>query len=362
MAHGDDTFTEQLKYIWDTEFSKNRKTILVLCGSVSSWIQDNILHSANFVGRISSQITLKDLLLSESSRFWRWDYASSYEKLKILCITGGVPKYLEELVTKESAESSIARSCFQDSGFLFNEYEKIFSEIFMRRAITMSGIVKACLNHKLAPKDLAHTLSKPLNADFSRDIAILEVSGFLARDFSFNPDGKISKFSFLRLRDNYLRFFLTYLQPIRNRILKGGARFSTLEQLPNWEATLGLQFENLILHSRTEIYPHLGIEPSEIISAAPYIQRANTRNRGGVQVDLLIHARRDEFYLCEVKCQRKITSSIIKEVQTKVSRIALPKRASVRPVLIFEGELDPNYQHTMQEYFYRIIPFKELVS
>jgi AAA+ ATPase superfamily predicted ATPase len=100
MAHDDPLFSAQLQKAWDTELSLNAKLILVLCGSVSSWIQDNVIQNANFVGRVSLQIHLQELTLSESSRFWD-QYGgknlSSYEKLKILSVTGGVPKYLEEI-------------------------------------------------------------------------------------------------------------------------------------------------------------------------------------------------------------------------------------------------------------------------
>jgi hypothetical protein len=36
----------------------------------------------------------------------------------------------------------------------------------------------------------------------------LDLSGFSRRDFYFKADGKISKLSHLRIRDNYLRFYL----------------------------------------------------------------------------------------------------------------------------------------------------------
>ena len=38
MAIRDKDFAGQLKIAWDTEFKRNTKLILVLCGSVSSWI------------------------------------------------------------------------------------------------------------------------------------------------------------------------------------------------------------------------------------------------------------------------------------------------------------------------------------
>ena len=46
MATRDKDFAGQLKIVWDTEFKHHSKLVLVLCGSVSSWIDENILNSA----------------------------------------------------------------------------------------------------------------------------------------------------------------------------------------------------------------------------------------------------------------------------------------------------------------------------
>jgi hypothetical protein len=46
-------FLGKLKNAWDLEFKKNPKLILVLCGSVSTWIEQNIIKNTGFFGRIS---------------------------------------------------------------------------------------------------------------------------------------------------------------------------------------------------------------------------------------------------------------------------------------------------------------------
>jgi len=53
MGKYDVAFPGELKYAWDNRFSKNLKLIMVLCGSVSSWIDKMILKSKGFVGRPS---------------------------------------------------------------------------------------------------------------------------------------------------------------------------------------------------------------------------------------------------------------------------------------------------------------------
>jgi len=89
----------------------------------------NLLSSTGFVGRISYTLTLEELPLSDCSRFWPSDI-SAYEKFKLLSVTGGIQNYLEEINPKLSAEDNIKRLCFTHGGFLVEEFEQIFSDIF----------------------------------------------------------------------------------------------------------------------------------------------------------------------------------------------------------------------------------------
>ena len=47
---------------------------------------------------------------------------------------------------------------------------------------------------------------------------------------------------------------------------------------------MGLQFENLVLNNRTQIYDILGINPSEIEYDNPFLQ-TKTKAREGCQID-----------------------------------------------------------------------------
>ncbi len=43
------------------------------------------------------------------------------QKMPVLSVTGGIPKYLEEIDISETAENNIKTMCFDRSGILFNE-------------------------------------------------------------------------------------------------------------------------------------------------------------------------------------------------------------------------------------------------
>ncbi len=125
-----------------------------------------------------------------------------------------------------------------------------------------------------------------------------------------------------------------------------------------WNSLLGLQFENLILNRIPEIVKGLDLGNETIEAAGPFRQSVTTRTKG-VQVDLLLRARSDTFYVCEIKFRREIDESVIKEVARKIADLKFPKRTSVRPVLIYAGQLDPSVEAA--EYFDRILNVEQLL-
>ncbi len=131
MGDCDPDFLGKLKNAWDLYFKKNDQLILAICGSSSAWIDENILSSTGFLGRISLTLTLRELPLYDCAEFWNQEKerTSSYEKLKVLAVLGGIPRYLEHIDPVLSAEDNLRHMCFTENGILFDEFEKIFSNI-----------------------------------------------------------------------------------------------------------------------------------------------------------------------------------------------------------------------------------------
>lgn len=91
------------------------------------------------MGRISLILSLKELPLYDCNMFWNNTLISSFEKLKILSITGGIPRYLEEIIPSFSAEQNITNLCFKSSGVLFRPCVKegpFWGHIFFRADYT----------------------------------------------------------------------------------------------------------------------------------------------------------------------------------------------------------------------------------
>ena len=357
MGSKDPTFLGKLKTAWDLYFKNNPQLILILCGSISSWIEKNILSSTGFMGRISLDITLEELSLPECNEFWNaeQDRVSAFDKFKVLSVTGGVPRYLEEILPSQSAETNIQRLCFQKEGFLFSEFERIFSDLFSTRSAIYKTIVERLAEGPCELKNIYEALDVDKSGFVSDYMNDLVTAGFISHDFTWHlKTGQDSKISQYRLKDNYLRFYLKYINPNKKKIEKQG-----LKLLLQWQSTMGLQFENLVLNNRKQIQRILGIDPSEIVNDNPFFQR-KTKERSGCQIDYMIQTKFGTCYLCEIKfSNREITKNVIDEIKEKIQSLALPKNISIRPVLIHVNGVDESV--TESNFFSSIIDFNTLL-
>lgn len=356
MGDQDADFLGKIKNAWDQKFKTNPELIFVICGSASAWIEENILSSTGFLGRVSYTLTLEELPLPDCNWFWgkAAKNISSFEKLKLLAITGGVPKYLEEIDPLMSAEDNIRQLCFRKGGLLVDEFDHLFSNVFKRKSPLYRAIVQALTYGSKEPVQLAKELNVEISGLFSEYLEELTLSGFIRRDYTWNiKTGQDSRLSKFRLSDNYIRFYLRYIEKYRTKIDRGGFEFKSLMSLPEWNTIMGLQFENCILNNRKLLYDAVGISPEDIISENPFYQKCTTK-QPGCQIDYMIETRFQTLYICEIKFSRNVIGfEVIKEVQDKIDHIMRPKGFSCRPVLVHVNGVSDDV--TESNYFASIV-------
>lgn len=354
-------FASYLKTAWDKFLRKHADLILILCGSVSSWIAENILCSTGFVGRNSFDIDLKELSLRDSVKLFgpTAGRLSTTEKFDLLSLTGGVPKYLEEVRPELSVDENFRRLCFLPRSLLFREFNETFSEVLGDRVVSRGRILRLLLEKSMSTSELAEKESKTPNGGYAKAVRDLLYAGFVEEESGLSPvTGKPYKEVRYRVKDNYARFYLKTIEPRTAAIKNGLFEFSSLEQLDGWDGILGLQFQNLILNRVNDLFPHLGLEQSLVLSASPYVQNATLRNKG-CQIDLLIRTAR-MLFVVEIKRKRQISHGIIDEVAEKVRRLRYDRRLSIRTALVYEGALAPSVP--ADRYFDFIVPASKLIE
>ncbi len=363
MAHDDPTFLSKLKNVWELAYQKNPRLILVLCGSISAWIEKNILSSTGYFGRISKKITLRELSLHHCNQLLATlgFHRSPYEKFLLLSLTGGVPWYIELINPARSAADNIKALCFDSDGMLVNEHHYIFHDLFSNRSEIYEKITRLLSNRILEYPDIAegiHYTSSGLLSDYLNELI---EAGYINRSFAWDiKTGKEKKISLYRLSDNYLRFYYKYIQPKLNLIEKGQYRSTPLSSLPSWNSIVGFQFESLVLNNRELIQKKLRLSSEDIMADGIYYQR-ETKKQPGCQIDYLIQTRTNTLFVCEIKfSQQELKTAVIHEVKDKIKKLAVPKNFVCVPVLIHVNGVSNEMNDA--NYFFEIIDFSAFLE
>ena len=342
MGRHEPDFPGLLKNGWDDVLKHHDNLILVICGSVSAWIQKNLLQSTTFGGRFSRSIVLKELPLERCLEFWRGraSRTATRELVDVLSVTGGVPRYLEEIDPSLSADENIRRMCFVPDAPLFQDFNAIFSEVFGDTTLVKADILRKISEGPLTCCELAEKLGIVRGGGLTDNLRELCEAGFISKDEGLNPaTGRTAKCVRYRLSDNYTRFFLKYIEPRQSEILSGRFVFASLNSLEGWGADKGYQFENLIVNNYRRLLPHLHIDPAAVKSAAPFAIRGNGDDKKGLQIDLLIQTAKTA-YIIEVKRRNRIGGEVIDELQRKLAAFPKHRGITLRTALVYEGELD----------------------
>ena len=233
--------------------------------------------------------------------------------------------------------------------------------MFNRNSTWYKEIIKALIYDSKETSKISEVIQVKMSGLLSNYLEELVLAGFLKRDYTWQlKSGKDTKLSKYRLSDNYLRFYLRYVDKYRTKIDRGNFIFKSIASLAEWPTIMGLQFENLVLNNRSFIHNILQLSPEEIISDNPFFQRPTTKQKG-CQIDYLIQTKFANLYICEVKfSQQPIGLGIMNEVQTKIDRLKRPKGFSCRPVLIHVNGVQQDVINS--DYFAKIIDFTDVLS
>ena len=359
----DKTFADTIKIAWDGHWKRHNKLIFVLCGSVSSWIKDNIVDNGAFMGRRSLDLVVKELPLDKCSAFWgkKASRIDSREILDVLSVTGGIPRYLEEINPSLSAAENIRKLCFTPNGVLRSDFDDMYEDVITEQPTFTGKVLRCLVDGPRNATEIALALRIEKGGRISDAVDRLVETGMVSYDEGRNPEtGDVVKERRYRLRDNYARFYLKYIEPVKQMIDDGRYAFKSLDTLEGWDAVMGLQFENLVVNNYGLLIPHLHLGEALLVSAAPYRKQAvKSRKQSGCQVDLLLQTRKTIFVV-EVKRKVEIGREIIDEVDKKLKCIRRPDGVTMRAALVYDGRLAPIVE--ADGYFDAAIPFRKLLG
>jgi uncharacterized protein len=327
LAAGQSRLVSLIKYYWDQHW-KSKNVMIILCGSIASFMVKKVIHSTALYGRITQEILLKGLAPAEAYPLFQ-KKRSQEEVLQYLLLFGGIPRYLEEIQLNRSLAQNINRLCFGKNAFMVSEFEKIFYAQF-KEAHVYKRIVSFLKERILTLDELSRKLDIPSGGGLKQYLTNLENAEIVRTvvPFGSSPKTKIKKY---KLIDEYLLFYFKYIEPHLRLIQENPSQklFETLTQ-KSWFPWLGNAFERFCLKHAALLAKAFGFQ-DEVVEIAPYFERGDP----AFQIDLLYRRSSNIVTLCEVKYwQQPISTKVIPEVERKCQLLKLPRGTTLERALI----------------------------
>ena len=330
-----------LKYFYDNHW-KEHNVMIILCGSIASFMLRKVVNSKALYGRITVEIALKGLKPDEAMQFFN-ERKSIEEIMKYLLIFGTVPKYLEQIRQDRSFSWNINDLCFSNQSVMFNEVEKIFYNHF-KETQTYLSLVNHLKNKILGHKEISKLIKMPSGGGLSRYLKTLEQAEIIRSfvPFGRKPSSTTKKYA---LSDEFLTFFNKYMKDNLNIIENSNVDdvFEVISK-DSFEIWLGFAFERFCLKHALFFAEQMDFG-HRVINYGPYFEKSDN----SFQIDLLYQTADKVIVVCEIKYHnREISRKVINEMKRKLSLLRIPRGFSTQTALISlygpdEGLRDANF-------------------
>ena len=290
-------FLEAFEHFWNAWASKQKRLVVVICGSAASWMLQKIVRQRGGLhNRVTRRLRLHPFMLSEVEELLAPMPAATdrYQILQLYMTLGGIPHYLAQVRAGESAAQAIDRLCFAREGPLREEFGLLYPALF-RKPERHEAVVRTLAKRRggVSRGELVSELKMTDGGGLTKVLHELEESGFI----TITPQlGKTLRDSLYRLSDPYSRFYLRFIEGHR-----GGGKGAWMKKQtsPAYRAWSGLTFEAVALAHVDGIKRALGIAGIETEDASWHHRGEDGEE--GAQIDLVIDRADRAISLCEMK-------------------------------------------------------------
>ena len=356
-------FVAALGHFWNDFVVKHKNLMLIICGSATSWIVNNIVDNhGGLHNRITHDMHLHPFSLGQCEQYARsrhfiWDRLSIMQAYMVF---GGIPYYYSLIEQGESVSQAIDRLVFSQEGELHNEYNRLFSSLF-HNPEPYRAIIEALAKHRygLTRNELAKKVGKSDGGNLSKQLDDLIKCDFIR--YQRVKTKKISKTGGIySLADFFTQFHHTFLTSESS-----DAHYWTHNMLsPIINSFYGLSFERVCMSHIDNIKRAIGIDR---IGTEFYSWRSSNPLQQA-QIDLIIERADRIINLCEIKFSTTpYTIDKAEDMRLRIRQAAFVSqtktRYGIQPTFITTFGLERNAyansimtQVTMDDLFKEVIP------
>ncbi len=289
-------FLDFLGYFWN-DWAVRQNLVIVLCGSASSWIIQKVINDKGGLhNRVTKYIRLKPFTLLETEEYLKSRHFSftRYQIVQLYMAFGGVPLYLEEVKKGKSVIQNINDICFEETGLLKDEFNRLYPALFENSDKYIAIIRTLADSHKgLSRQEIIKNAKVANGSSTSKILEELEQSDFI---MAYHPFKKKKKDKIYRLTDEYSLFYLRFIE---NTAYEGAGTFMQLSDKQAFKIWCGYAFESICMKHVKQIKRALGI--GGVYTTTHSYLKQGTEDEEGIQVDMLIERADRVINLFEIK-------------------------------------------------------------
>ena len=304
-------FIRALDHFWNSWATMRKDILLVVCGSATSWIIDNIvMNYGGLHNRLTRKIHLNPFTLHECELYCN-ALKLGYNRKLILeayMALGGIPYYWSFMKKGLSVAQNFDRMFFDEDGELAHEYDALYASLFKNPSVHIQII------HTLSKKKMGMTRAELIrqslltdNDKLSKALKELEQCGFIRL---YTCIGKKVKDAVYQLMDNYTLFYFQFILQNKN----GDSNYWTsMYNSPLHNTWAGLAFERVCLQHLNQIKAGLGF--------SGVVCTAHSWTNPKAQIDLLIDRNDGIINVCEMKYSKgkyALDSTELQRMQNRV--------------------------------------------
>lgn len=311
-------FLMAFEHFWNTWGAWHDRVMLIVCGSATSWMLDNLINSkGGLYDRLTWQIKLSPFTLGECKEFFNAKniMLSTYDIVECYMILGGIPYYLNYLQRGKSIAQNIDFLFFDRNAKLASEFQRLFGSLFVNPDDYMKIVRLLAKRHTGYTRDeITSNLGMTSGGTFTKMLESLVASDFIV---SYHPFGISQKEIRYKLSDSFCLFYLRFVDGHNRQDESFWLHHQNAPQLNAWR---GLAFEQVCFAHVSKIKKALGVE-GVASSESALIIRGDEEKRGA-QIDMLIVRDDRVVNLCEMKFLSKAFEPKTEDEQTLRERIA----------------------------------------
>ncbi len=240
-----------IQELWDREWQRSGKLMLILAGSYVGFMERQVLGSRQPLGgRRTAQILLEPFGFREAAQFH--PHLSTEDQARIYFITGGVPLYLLAFKPDQSLEQNICGTLLDEFSPLSHEPEFLLREE-LRGLDRYQAVLDVLARGRKPLKEIAAALSLDVRA-VTYQLRTLAAMGYAERVFPLTAREAPARHVRYGLGDAFLRFWYRFVFPNQS-LIRGNPTVAFKDLIAGeLEGYCGQCFERLCRQALSELY------------------------------------------------------------------------------------------------------------